>query len=619
MAYHHTAPAAMLASTQPNQDVARTQRVRQVQSIEERMRNGISPAAIAGITALLAQLEMQPTLPSLAVSIVADVAGYKRTMTCRNGTWDGYDLTHPFLDDRSYVVRGPSVLTVIEQEATLAIPMANVPMPQPLPPAHLVIQSQTPSIQSTSQAAYLPNVHAVMPPAAQMAHYASAPAANASHMVLGTTPQQEPEGSSPMSSARVQSVQSSAPSSARSSITAPDMSHRTPSEQAVIQALQAVANYPESREFVKTMSKQLPGLQNLLEAPGQGTSSNTPGPSTTRTRAPSPISGLSPVSDEELGRKRTSPLGQSPTVSTTDSPTSRPPPDKRQHALRSVVIQELTRVGYRGVPMPQMAMNEVIERYAPSPSSSASAERSSTSVTSSASRSTKPTPPPYFPQSDNVAGTVMTRDANRIWQVAPRLDERQFRDRQRVPSSRADQAQLKKLSIVAHVSRTLRAFDADKGEPAWEQRVVQRLTTANDNYLGPMMNDLHVQCSARHSFQQGETWETHGQYPRSLRAIQPISKNARYCVMMDSTVACNLPFDNLVPDVLVVTMPLSRLPEMAERAIAMFAPELEGPQKEPPPRMIIFSNLMDHMACEGQLQDLPRLLRVMTTCDTRQK
>ena len=160
-------------------------------------------------------------------------------------------------------------------------------------------------------------------------------------------------------------------------------------------------------------------------------------------------------------------------------------------------------MGYRGVPVPQMAMNEAIERHAPSPSSSASAERSSTSVTSSASRSTKPTPQPYFPQSDDVG----------IWQVAPRLDERQFRDRQRVPPSSADQAQLKKLSIVAHVSRTLRAFDADKGEPAWEQRVVQILTTAHDNYLRPMMNDLHAQCSARYSLQQGETWETHGQYP----------------------------------------------------------------------------------------------------------
>ena len=62
-------------------------------------------------------------------------------------------------------------------------------------------------------------------------------------------------------------------------------------------------------------------------------------------------------------------------------------------------------------------------------------------------------------------------------------------------------------------------------------------------------------------------------------------------------------------------MPLSRLPEMAEVAIAMFAPELEGSQKEPPPKRFIFANLIDHMACEGLLQDLPRMLREMSNHD----
>ena len=129
MVYHHTAPPAMPAHAQPSQDADRTQRINQVQFIEERLRNGLLPAAVAGITALLAQLETQPTLPSLAVSIVADVAGYKRTMTCRNGVRDCDDLTHPFLDDRSTAVRGPSVQTTIEQDATLQIPFANVPLP----------------------------------------------------------------------------------------------------------------------------------------------------------------------------------------------------------------------------------------------------------------------------------------------------------------------------------------------------------------------------------------------------------------------------------------------------------------------------------------------------------
>ena len=184
-----------------------------MQYIEERLRNGISPAAVAGITALLAQLENQPTLPSLAVSIVADVAGYKRTMTCRNGVWDGYDLTHLFLDDRSTAVRGRSVHTAIEQEATLRIPLDNVPMPQPLPPAHLVIQPQARVFsQPVTQSMYLPSAQSVAPPPAQVTPYASAPAAHAPHMILSVTPQLEPGDSSPspISSARVQSVQSSA-------------------------------------------------------------------------------------------------------------------------------------------------------------------------------------------------------------------------------------------------------------------------------------------------------------------------------------------------------------------------------------------------------------------------
>ena len=79
--------------------------------------------------------------------------------------------------------------------------------------------------------------------------------------------------------------------------------------------------------------------------------------------APSPIPGLSPVSDEELGRKRASSHELSGTASIRDSATSSSPPDKRNNLLRSVVIQELHKVGgSRGVLEPQMAMSEVIER-----------------------------------------------------------------------------------------------------------------------------------------------------------------------------------------------------------------------------------------------------------------
>ena len=313
-----------------------------------------------------------------------------------------------------------------------------MPTPQPLPPAHLVIQPQAQVLsQPVTQSKYLPSAKSVAPPPAQVAPYASAPATHAPHMILNATPQLEPGGSSPISSARVESVQSSAPPSARHSITAPDMPHRTNSEQAVIQALQAVANYPEPRDFVETVSRQMPGLQNLLGATGQpegclvtresqsqNSNPTTPGTSATRHRAPSPIPGLSPVSDEELGRKRAPPHELAQSASNSDSPTSPPPPDKRNNVLRSVVIQEPPKVGYRGVPEPQMAMSEMMERYAPSPASvPESADNSAPSSSSSTTKSAKSAAPPYFPQSDNVSGSVVTRDANRIWQVAPPLND----------------------------------------------------------------------------------------------------------------------------------------------------------------------------------------------------
>ena len=112
-----------------------------------------------------------------------------------------------------------------------------------------------------------------------------------------------------------------------------------------------------------------------------------------------------------------------------------------------------------------------MEWYAPSPASvPESIDNSVQSSSSTAKSGKKFKGPPYYPQSDNVSGSVVTMDANRIWQVAPRLNERQFRDRPKVPPTGANQAQLRKLSIIVPLSRTLRPFDANIGEAAWEQR-----------------------------------------------------------------------------------------------------------------------------------------------------
>ena len=89
-------------------------------------------------------------------------------------------------------------------------------------------------------------------------------------------------------------------------------------------------------------------------------------------------------------------------------------------------------------------------------------------------------------------------------------------------------------------------------------------------------------------------------------------QRARYCVAVDSTCKSDLPIDNLMPDVLVLTMPISRFAEVAEMVRAMYDPNLRGSLKEPPPQRVIFANLLDHMACEGLLRELDT-----TMTDTR--
>ena len=112
---------------------ARAQRTNQVQYVEERLRNGLSPLAVAGVAALLTQLDTMQTLSGVSVSLVTEVAGYRRTLTCQNNAWDGHDLTHQFLDERSTTILGPSQGTRFEQEASLCMVPASVAT---MPPPH---------------------------------------------------------------------------------------------------------------------------------------------------------------------------------------------------------------------------------------------------------------------------------------------------------------------------------------------------------------------------------------------------------------------------------------------------------------------------------------------------
>ena len=487
-------PTTGLHTNRSQELPARAQRTNQVQYVEERLRNGLSPLAVAGEAALLTQLDTMQTLPGVSVSLVTEVAGYRRTLTCQNNAWDGHDLTHQFLDERSTTVLGPSQGTRFEQENSLCMVTASVAT---MPPPQMV---------------------ALPPPAPKPVPmtptYSGSPAFGTSyrapHMVLQTTT------SAPVSDRE--------PSGSRlPPILNPELTGRSTSEQAVIVALQAVANYPNSSDFVRAVEQRIPGLATYLQAAVQPSGCDPPAPLVETASmdveiaaGPSNSASVATGTREEAGRKRLTEETASvtPASSVTESPTSRPPPDKRADVprpqLKSVVIPRLPyRVGhlYRGAP--QMSLADAIEQYGdPDAGSEVSFVPSGTNPIDMSLEMPETVeearPPAFFPPSDDVSGSVVTNDSKRIWMAAEHLYPSQCAIKKRTPPTETEQKEINRTTIPAQVTRSLRPRDADMSEQAWEQRAREQLPTTTNDYMAPLQHNITEQFPARYVLRDGE-------------------------------------------------------------------------------------------------------------------
>ena len=327
---------------------------------------------------------------------------------------------------------------------------------------------------------------------------------------------------------------------------------RSTGEQAVIVALQAVATFPNSSDFVRAVEQRIPGLAEYLQAAAQPSVCETPtnltetasmyaetiaGPSGSTMAGPS--GGAMTGPREEAGRKRVT--GESAaaarTGSMTESPTSRPPPDKRADApqqpqMKSVVIvRPPYRVGHLGRGAPQMTMQEAIEQYG---DLDAGPEMSSVpSGTCSADMSLEvpeaieeASPPAFLPPSDDVSGSVVTSDSKQIWMAAERLHPNMCAVRKRAPPTEVDQKDVNRITIAAQITRVLRPRDADMSEQAWEQRARKQLPVTPNDYMAPLQHNITEQFPARYILRDGETWEANARYARKIVSMKPLLKGA---------------------------------------------------------------------------------------------
>ena len=194
----------------------------------------------------------------------------------------------------------------------------------------------------------------------------------------------------------------------------------------------------------------------------------------------------------------------------TESPTSRPPPDKRadvpqQPQMKSVVmVRPPYRVGHLGRGAPQLTMREAIKQYGdadagPEASSEPSGTGSADMSLEVSEAIEEASPPPFLPPSDDVSGSVVTSDSKRIWMAAERLYPNMCAVRKRAPPTEADQKEVNQITIAAQITRVLRPRDADMSEQAWEQRAREQLPITPNDYMAPLQHNITEQFPAVHT------------------------------------------------------------------------------------------------------------------------
>ena len=207
--------------------------------------------------------------------------------------------------------------------------------------------------------------------------------------------------------------------------------------------------------------------------------------------------------------------------------------------------------------------------------------------------------PIYLNPMQNGLRSLVTKDARRAWEAAVIVSPEWLYKKNMCPPNDNEHAPMKKMNVS--VGQWLTSLS----------RAVNVLPGVENNYLDSLNIDLRNQFEDRYKLLTGETFAINSSYAKGLEAQLPMPKEmlrrARYKLIIDATFLKNVPIDNVLSDVIVMTIPLSRIPEMAEVVVTMFDPEVTGTYRKPPPKRVIFSNVLDHLACEGLMTRLSEL------------
>ena len=139
-------------------DTARVQRTSQVPFIRDQLDQGLSPATVAEVATVIAQMESRIQAAMLTISITSGFPGFQRSMTFQDGVWSGHDPTHHFTDDRA-AISYSSANGGVHQTRSMQVPPRPPPPPPPISvPQPTARAGEPPGSQASPPAPTPPNM-----------------------------------------------------------------------------------------------------------------------------------------------------------------------------------------------------------------------------------------------------------------------------------------------------------------------------------------------------------------------------------------------------------------------------------------------------------------------------
>ena len=525
-------------------------RIDQLGLVQSTLQEAPSPSLVTGMAILIAQMQSLKIHPDFTLSISIGIGSYRRTAEFHNGAWQGHDLTHHFDDHRSHLRYGEPNRPPMEQQRRL---QTNL--------------TQAPAISSITAPESARDCQSTQPPPTQQFT-----------CLLPTVPPPIltlPPSSAPISVRRLEENHKlMLPSSFRGE----GVEEAHTSEQNDEDATQNTSQRP--RTIMMRNPLDVPIMTDMI---GFQDSYDALLPSTSQD--PHHLIGFQADPERQEQQKQ----------------------------------QELAE---RQAAKAPIDLRDVLNRKEQSKIEQLVQKKRARDLANSDATNSSPNPSPVQqpePRRVRFSKELLSQTEARQLDIAARdavqreaksenpdsgLDVQKF-GTATSKGSPEDVENLEKATIGVHYLRPVKkpTLLLDR-IPPWFERVRENLHKDKSSLVRPLPSKvkLAIQRPARYDDQLMRSRD----FMRDITTLLPMGKDmlqkTRIALFMDSTMKATANMNNTMMDVREMNLPCTSLEEMAEVTCKVFGPTVNHTETIPFPPILIYSNMIDHLALRGTLK-----------------